>query len=303
MRPVIFPRSLNPGDKIAVLSPASKINPDYVSGAMEVLASCGWKPYLCPHTLGQSGSYSGSICDRLSDLESALLDPSTRAIMCSRGGYGVVHLLERLSRLPFTDDPKWIIGFSDISALHALLASKGIASLHASMTKHLAATGGRDADSSSLFGILRGEMPQYRFPAHRLNRQGKTRGRVIGGNLAVLAGLIGTPFDIFGKDDSILFIEDIAEPIYKVERILYQLRLSGVLQSLNGLIVGQFTEYCPDANYHDMETMIRDMVSDYNFPVAFNLPIGHVDHNVPVIENANATLDVSPDGVVLDFRQ
>lgn len=303
MRPVVFPRPLNPGDRIAILSPASIVKPDYVNGAMEVLSSCGWKPYICPHTVGRCGSYSGCASDRLSDLESALLDRSTRAIMCSRGGYGVVHLLERLEQLPLADDPKWLIGFSDISALHALFASKGIASLHASMTKHLSTAGGRDADSAALFGILRGEMPQYSFPAHHLNRTGKVQGRIIGGNLAVLAGLIGTPFDIFGKDGGILFIEDIAEPIYKVERILYQLRLCGVLQSLKGLIVGQFTEYRPDANYHDMETMIHDMVSDYGFPVAFDVPIGHVDHNVPVVENAMTTLDVSSDAVVLDFRQ
>ncbi len=292
---------MNPGDKIAILSPASIIKPDYVNGAMDVLTACGWKPYVCHHTLGQCGSYSGSIADRLSDLESALLDSSTRAILCSRGGYGVVHMLERLEQLPLTEDPKWVIGFSDISALHALFASKGIASIHASMTKHLALTGGNDPDSAALFDILKGGKPRYCFDSHQLNRHGRAQGRIIGGNLAVLTGLIGTPFDIFKGEGYILFIEDIAEPIYKVERILYQLRMSGVLQSLKGLIVGQFTEYSPDANYHDMETMILDMVSPYSYPVAFNVPIGHVDHNIPIIENADVLLEVTPENVTLKF--
>lgn len=300
MSQTIFPQPLHTGDRIAILSPASIIKPDFVTGAMDALASQGWKPYTCSHTLGKSGSYSGSIADRTADLESALLDPATRAILCSRGGYGVVHLLEQLSLLPLTDDPKWIIGFSDISALHALFSTKGIASIHASMTKHLASTGGKDVDSSMLFDILKGKKPQYRFPAHNLNRKGKVHGRILGGNLAVLAGLINTPFDIL-LGGNILFIEDIAEPIYKVERILYQLRLSGVLQSLKGLIVGQFTEYHPDNNYPDMETMIRDMVEPYGYPVAFNAPIGHVDHNIPLIENSDIILDVASGTTTLSF--
>ncbi len=289
-----FPRPLQNGDKIAILSPASIIKPEYVMGAMEVLSAQGWKPYIGKYTLGKSGNYSGTISERLSDLETALLDPETRAILCSRGGYGVVHLLEQLSQLSIADDPKWIIGFSDISALHALMTSKGVASIHASMTKHLTENRGKDEDSTALFDILRGKYPEYCFTSHPYNRIGTARGKIIGGNLAVLADLINTPFDLL-KGGNILFIEDIAEPIYKVERILYQLRLSGVLSSLKGLIIGQFTEYRPDANYQDMETMIRDMIAPYNYPVAFNAPIGHVDHNIPIIENSTITLSITPE--------
>ena len=113
--------------------------------------------------------------------------------------------------------------------------------------------------------------------------------------MAVLAELINTPYDIL-KPDTILFIEDVAEPIYKIERILYQLKLSGVLAKIRGLVVGQFTEYKPDANYDDMESMVRDMTAEYSYPVAFNAPIGHVDHNVPLIESAKVTLKVNPEG-------
>ena len=123
----------------------------------------------------------------------------------------------------------------------------------------------------------------------------------MGGNLAVLQALINTPYDIF-KENIILFIEDIGEPIYKVQRMLYQLKLSGVLQSLKGLIVGQFTNYQPDANFPDMESMITQLIAPYSYPVAFNIPIGHVDNNTPIIEGAKATLNITDSDVKLSFN-
>lgn len=294
---MIYPRPLNPGDKIAILSPASIINPDYVEAAAATITAAGWTPSVYPNTLGHSGSYSGSRQQRLDDLTDALTDPSVRAILCSRGGYGTVHLLDDLSRLPLTDDPKWIIGFSDISALHALMQTSGIASLHASMAKQLA-KGCKNQLNQLLFNILRGEMPRYTFDPDPRNREGVATGRLVGGNLAVLAGLIGTPYDIL-QPDTLLFIEDIAEPIYKVERILYQLRLKGVLQRLRGLIVGRFTEYGPDANYRTMEEMIAEMTAPYAYPIAFNVPVGHIDDNTPLIAGSTATLSVTPGKVTL----
>lgn len=296
---VIYPKPLQPGDKIAIVSPASIINPDYVEGAVATLRQQGWIPVVYPHALGTSGSYSGSIEDRLGDLQGALTDPEIRAVLCSRGGYGVVHLMESLSNIDLRKDAKWLIGFSDISALHALMASQGVASVHASMCKHLALRPD-DSVSKSLFSILRGEKVQYQVDGHPLNRQGVVAGRLVGGNMAVLGGLIGSQYDLFQRfgDDTILFIEDIAEPIYKIERILYQLRLSGVLSHLKGLVVGQFTEYNPDRNYNDIYDMIAEMVAPYDYPVAFNFPIGHVDVNLPIIESANYALEIN-EGVSL----
>ena len=290
---------MQPGDKIAIVSPASIINPDYVEGAVATLHLQGWTPVVYPHALGSSGSYSGSIEDRLGDLQGALTDPEIRAVLCSRGGYGVVHLMESLSNIDLRKDAKWLIGFSDISALHALMASQGVASVHASMCKHLALRPD-DSVSKSLFSILRGEKVQYQVDGHPLNRQGVVAGRLVGGNMAVLGGLIGSQYDLFKRfgDDTILFIEDIAEPIYKIERILYQLRLSGVLSHLKGLVVGQFTEYNPDRNYNDIYDMIAEMVAPYDYPVAFNFPIGHVDVNLPIIESANYALEIN-EGVSL----
>lgn len=291
---IVFPQPLKRGDKIAICSPAGKIDPKIVWPAVDVLKGEGWEVEVMPHALGEYGSFSGTPDERFADLEAAFGDPAVRAIVCSRGGYGLVHLLERLSELPLADDPKWVVGFSDISALHAVMAAKGIASVHASMCAHIK-EGAADPDNAALFGILRGERPVHIFDSHPYDRPGIATGTLRGGNLAVLAELINTPYDIL-EPDTILFVEDIAEPIYKIERIFYQLRLSGLLGKIRGLIVGQFTDYKPDANYADMETMLRDATDGYAFPVAFNAPIGHVDHNIPLIESAKITLKVSPSG-------
>lgn len=291
---VIYPAPLHKGDKIAICAPASKIDPKVVEKALPVLKQMGWRVEVMPHTLGTSGSYSGTDAERLADLRTALTDPEVRAVICARGGYGVVHLMEELDKLPLRDDPKWVVGFSDISALHALMASKGIASIHSSMCAGIK-EGVDNEDNKALFDILQGDRPVHIFDSHDYDRQGIATGRLKGGNLAVIADLIGTPYDII-EPDTILFIEDVSEPVYKIERILYQLKLSGVLGKLKGLIVGQFTDYKPDSNYRDMETMIHKMVADYNYPVAFNVPVGHVDHNIPLIESATITLKVSPSG-------
>lgn len=290
----VFPAPLKKGDKIAIVSPAGKIAHEKVDGAVRELAAQGWQPIVMPHALGEYGSYSGTPDERFNDLRDALADPDVRAILCSRGGYGVVHILDRLAALPLADDPKWIIGFSDISALHALMASKGIASIHSPMAAQIM-KGTDDPDTAALFAILRGDRPAYTFPSHQYDRRGIATGTLLGGNLAVLAELINTPYDIL-RPDTILFLEDVSEPIYKIERIFYQLRLSGLLDNIKGLIVGQFTDYKPDATYDDMETMIRDAIAPYDFPVAFNVPVGHVDHNLPLIESAKVTLKVSPSG-------
>ena len=292
--PLIYPAPLKEGDKIVFCSPAGTIKAEKVLKAADVLSEQGWQVEIMPHALGEHGSYSGTADERYDDLSTALLDPEVRAIICSRGGYGVVHILDRLARLDLRKDPKWIVGFSDISALHALMAINGIASIHSNMAAGIMA-GPDDPDNASLFGILRGDHPVYTFEGNPYDRCGVATGTLLGGNVAVLAELISTPYDILAPD-TILFIEDIAEPIYKIERILWQLKMSGVLGGLKGLIVGQFTDYKPDSNYDDMYSMIRDMTAEYDYPVAFDVAIGHVDHNLPLIESAPVTLKVSHGG-------
>jgi len=298
----IYPAPLKPGDKIAILAPAGPIKSAPVDSAAEVLRSIGYEPVIYPHTFGEFGHFSGTHDERFADLASAFADPDVRAILCARGGYGVVHNLDKLAALPLSQDPKWVIGFSDISALHALMASKGIASIHSSMAKQIA-LGPDDPDNATLFEILKGNFPTYTFEPCPYNHPGHAEGKLLGGNLAVIADLIATPFDII-QEGTILFIEDVSEPIYKIERILYQLRLKGILPQLKGLIIGQFTEYKPDDNHPTMEAMIAEALADYPYlPVAFNAPIGHVDHNVPVVESSNAILDITNDSVTLKLEK
>lgn len=296
--PVLTPQPLRRGDRIAIVSPAGIIKPQLVYNCLPVLADRGWVPYVGENTFNREGTYAGSDEERYEDLANAFLDPDTRAIICARGGYGCVHLLEQLDRLPLRDDPKWVVGYSDISALHALMTRKGIKSIHAPMTKHIAQFSGQDGDSLMLFSELEGATPDLEVEGSQFNRPGRAEGLLVGGNLAVVAGLVSTPFDVI-RPGRILFIEDIAEPIYKIERILYTLRLSGVLGSLAGLIVGQFTDYAPDRNSQSMEEMISRMVAPFDFPVAYNFPIGHVDHNVPMICSSTVRLEVTADSSTL----
>lgn len=291
---VTFPAPLQKGDKIAICSPAGPVDSKVVEKSLPILRQCGWEPVVLPHALGKNGHYSGTDDERYADMAEAITNPEYKAILCARGGYGAVHILDRLSKLPIAENPKWLIGFSDISALHALMTSKGVASIHSAMCAGLG-RGTDDEDNKSLFDILRGGRPAYVFDSHPYDRQGIATGTLLGGNLAVLAELINTPYDIL-KPDTILFLEDVSEPVYKIERIFYQLKLSGVLRNLRGLIVGQFTEYKPDDNHATMEDMIRDITSDCRYPIAFGVPVGHVEHNLPMIESAQVTLKVSPSG-------
>lgn len=296
-----IPAPLRDGDRIAIVSPSGPVDSALVYAAADTLRGQGYRVDIFPSALGKCGQYAASDSARLADLSAALTDSTVRAILCSRGGYGAVHLLDSLSALPLERDPKWLIGFSDISALHALLASRGIASIHGNMCKHIA-LGPDDEDNATFLAMLRGYRPAYEFAPDSLNHCGQASGRLLGGNLAVIAELINTPYDVI-QPSTILFIEDVEEPIYKIERIMYQLRLSGVLPRLGGLIVGQFTGYRPNDSYETMERMIADMTAPYTYPVAFNVPIGHVDHNVPVIQSAEVTLTVTPEGTSLSFQK
>lgn len=297
---ILFPAALQKGDTIAIVSPASIIDPTLVERASATLSLLGYRVKVMPHALGAKGSYSGSIEERLEDITTALLDREVRAILCSRGGYGCVHLLESLSKLDLNADPKWIIGFSDVSALHALMASRGIVSIHGSMAKALALYPHTTPYNAMLLDMLGGRCPALEFKGHKYNRPGQATGKLLGGNLAVLQALISTPYDVF--NDAILFVEDVAEPIYKIERILYQLRLAGRLDKLKGLIIGQFTLYDADKNFNDIYDMINEALAGIDIPVAFDAPIGHVRDNMPLLHGATATLSTDNNASTISYH-
>lgn len=298
---MIYPRPLKQGDSVAIVSPASKIDAKLVDGACATLEAWGFRHVVGSCCKGECGSFSGTVGQRLGDLRAALENPDVRAVLCSRGGYGVVQMIEHFRDSMWSNDPKWLIGFSDISALHAVSVHAGVVSVHASMCKLL--TEHPDCQCShTLHDILTGKLPDYEVAGDERNREGSVSGTVTGGNLAVLSGLISTPYDLL-KKDHILFIEDISEAIYRVERMLYTLRLNGTLARTKALIVGQFTDYKPSVDHQCMYDMIEKMVADYDFPVAYNFPVGHVDYNLPILEGAQADLTVTKDKVRLTFKR
>lgn len=284
------PPFLQPDDQIRIVSPSGKVEPAYVDGALDMLFHQGFNPVSGQFAKGTYGRYSGTTQERLSDLYNAFLNPDVKAILCSRGGYGMMQLLAQIDVSVIRQNPKWVIGYSDITAFHALMQSQGIMSVHAPMARHLAE--GNDFSAGSLIQILKGNIPQYSFDSHPLNREGECNGVLQGGNLSVLMGLRGTPYD-FDPKGTILFIEDIGEQPYHVERMLLNLKLGGVLKQLSGLVVGQFTNYEEDElMMKPLQQTIFDLVAEYDYPVAFNFPVGHVAANFPLICGAPVSLKI-----------
>ena len=298
-----IPRPLRKGDKIALVSPASAVKEEYVKGAVNRIAEMGFEPILMPHALGpQNGSYSAICKDRFSDLSEAVRDDSIRAILCNRGGYGCVQLLRDLSPEFIVNHPKWIIGFSDISVLHALWLMSGVASIHGPMAKHLTIEPKNDFCTKTLFQILEnGGKFDYTIPSSSHSQPGKCSGILRGGNMAVLNGLGATPYDIFDikeGENVILFFEDVNEAIYSIERMLWRLFLSGTLNRVKGLIFGQFSDYKPDRNFDTMEQMIINTLEEMKIPpipIVFDFPIGHVSQNYPLTEGVPVELEISSD--------
>lgn len=298
------PSPLRAGDKAVIISPAGAIDSKCVHRARAVLHSWGLDVSIAPHALTEVGRFSGYVEQRLYDLQSALNNPDVKLIFCSRGGYGVIHLLDKLDLTAAKRYPKWLVGYSDITALHAALMADGIMSLHAPMAKHFANEGAADPAVRYTKKILAGQSVIYTLPlspCSYLNRVGRVRGKLFGGNLSVLTGLLGTPY-LKVPTNGILFIEDVGELPYKVDRMMNQLKLSGIFSKIKGLIVGQFTDYHEDARmYCSLQESIRNVVSDYDFPVCFDFPVGHVVRNFPMLIGSSAVLNVTDKHVL--FKQ
>lgn len=294
------PRPLRPGDVIAILTPATTVRPDFIDGAERVLTEMGYRVRVMPHAKGPAaGSFAAPLGERLDDFITAYRDPEVRAILCARGGYGCVHLLPDIDAAMLAADPKWVIGFSDISAFHAMMYRAGVMSVHSSMAKMFAEQGADYPNVARLMAILTGgDEGETAAPLSPYNRCGSARGVLRGGNLAVLNGLADTPYDLLHvaeNEDVILFLEDISEAIYAVERMLTRLILGGNIQRLKGLVIGQFTEYRPDKNHQTMEEMIDRLLRrhDIRIPVIFDFPTGHVDDNRPLVEGAEYEMIVT----------
>lgn len=308
---MIFPKSIHPGSSIAIISPATVVKPEYIRQAAEFIDRHGYKAVIAPHACGpQCGSYASSLNDRLNDWLGALQDPSIDAILCARGGYGCVQLAANTPLELVRLNPKWIVGFSDVSALHALFFSAGVASIHGPMAKHIATERPDDPCTRMLFRILAEGLPvEISAAPHPFNVAGAAQGRLVGGNFAVLSDLAATPFDLLSaplNEDCILFIEDISEPLYALDRMLWRLYLSGALSRAKGLIIGRFTEYKPDANFESAEELISSRLKMWrldHIPAAYSFPTGHVSENYPLVEGSMCRLEIAEKGVTLKLSE
>lgn len=299
-----FPAYLKEGDKVAIITPAGKIDKVNLDSAISRLQSWKFSPFLEPHADGAYNDYSGTIQDRLSDIQLAFDDPDVKAILCSRGGYGVVQFLDKIDFTKFCRQPKWLIGYSDITALHCIIQQHGFASIHAPMAEQMTIESDSDASLKYLKDMLYGKLPKYHVTADPNNHTGNAKGVLLGGNLSVYYGLRATPYDIPAKG-TILFIEDVDEEYHTIERILYNLKLSGVLDHLSGLIIGQMSKMNTKEwmNDKDMYTALNRVLADYKYPICFGFPTGHVTDNYPLIEGAAVELKVDSSGADLTIYQ
>lgn len=281
-----------------MVSPAGKIVPEPVEKAGLLLESEGFLVETGAHAFDDHHMYAGTDSDRAGDLQKALDDPSVRAILFTRGGYGSLRTHTRLDWTGFHRHPKWLIGFSDITVFHSYLFGKGVASIHGAMTSYFFENGVRTESLNQMLDMLRGEMHPFRLTADPMNIPGSCSGELTGGNLSILLSLRGTPLDnpLEGK---ILFIEDIQEFDYHIDRIMMNLKFGGVLSGLAGMLVGYFTETKSTSVPYGLSAyeIIREAVAGYGFPVVFGFPAGHQLPNYPLLMGGNTRMEVTNEKV------
>lgn len=297
-----LPDCLQNKDQAIIVSPSGNIDENLVYDTAEILKDWGLNTKISKYALNKNGRFSGTIDERLHDLQEAFDNPNIRLIFCSRGGYGLVHLLDKLNFEGIKKYPKWVLGFSDITALHSALQVNGIASLHAPMAKYFSENGAKDLSVLYTKSLLYGQSFSYEIPViegFTNSFQGHAKGKLFGGNLSVLCGLIGTPY-FSVPDKGILFLEDIGESPYRVDRMIYQLKLAGIFNKISGLILGDFTDYDEDERmYCSLIESILDVTKEYRFPIALNFPAGHDKINFPLILGKSAELIVEKDKIKL----
>ena len=298
---MITPPSLKPGDTVAIVSTARKITKSELEPALQLLAQKGLKALL-GHTIGaEDNQFAGDDSLRVKDFQAALENPNIKAIWCARGGYGTVRVIDGLDFTEFRKNPKWIVGYSDITVLHSHIHNFGIETLHAQMPLDIEKKS--EKAKEGIFDVLFGRKHNINYASkHSFNREGTVSAPLVGGNLSVLYSLCGSASAI-NSEGKILFIEDLDEYLYHIDRMMQNLKRNGMLDNLAGLIVGGMTKM------HDntipfgktAEEIVRDIVQDCDYPVCYDFPAGHVRDNQALIMGRKATLKVGASKVSVSF--
>jgi muramoyltetrapeptide carboxypeptidase len=300
---MITPPYLQPGDTIAIVAPARKVSKDELKAGIQSLESWGLKVITAPNLYGECNQYSGTDAERISDLQLMLDHPSVKAIFAARGGYGTLRIIDYLNFETFCTNPKWIVGFSDVTVLHSHIHTQfGIETLHATMPFTFPVEGSDSEALETLRKALFGEALHYSIPPSEFSVQGECNGVIVGGNLSILYALNGSVSDLdtMGK---ILFLEDLDEYLYHIDRMVLNLKRSGKLAGLAGLIVGGMTKMNDNLVPfgRTVEEIISDAVEEYKIPVCFGFPAGHIEDNRALILGREVHLSVSSHGAKLNF--
>jgi muramoyltetrapeptide carboxypeptidase len=296
-----IPPYLKKGDTIGIVCPAGFMPLEKLQTCISVLAEWGYKVKIGKTVGNQFNYFSGTDKERLDDLQQMLDDHSVHAILCGRGGYGVGRIIDNLNFKKFRKNPKWIIGFSDITILHWHIYSRfKIASLHSPMAAAFNDDEYKNEYVQSLKHALEGKKEKYVCEINAFNNAGTASGKLVGGNLSLISHLTGTPSDI-NTAGKILFIEEVGEYIYNTDRMLYQLKRSGKLDKLAGLIIGGFTE-SKDTTIpfgKDVYEVVHDVVKNYEYPICFQFPVGHSRENYALKVGVDYQLHVGKKAVTL----
>lgn len=297
---IVRPPYLKTGDKVALVAPAYWVAEGAVIEAAEVLKSWGLIPIIGEHTNSLNvDAYSGTADERAFDLLRAIEDEEIKAIFCSRGGYGSIHLLKRISKDSIQQHPKWLIGHGDITVLLNSIVASGVMCIYGPMAIQIAAK--QEPSISITRNILFGTLPKYEIPSNPYNRCGHGEGILVGGNLSSYSPIAGTDFHISPKHDIILFIEEVEESLHAVDRLFYMLLLRLNFERVKGIIFGTFRSIKFDLQFGSVEQMLTAHLHDLEIPVCCGFPVGS-NSCLPLIEGTPCTLDVEMDKSTLTFN-
>lgn len=290
---------LKKGDAVAVISTARKVSLSELDFAITKIKSWGLNVCFGKNLFKKQHQFAGTIKERAEDLQWALDDNNIKAVFFARGGYGSVHVVDYVDWQAFTINPKWLIGFSDITVFHSHVHQcYNIPTLHAAMP--ITYPQNTDGAIKNIRDVLFGENVSYKFEGHSFNKNGKVKAAIVGGNLSILYSLLGSKSQL-NTDGKILFLEDLDEYLYHIDRMMQALKRAGMFENISGLIVGGMNGMNDNAIPFGKtaEEIIRDVVSGYAYPVAFNIPAGHINENFPLLFGKKASFTVATNQVLI----